>query len=454
MSKEARKLWVLPYLISLVTGTFAYGETLRLQDSVTLEGGVSRAARITAFRENNSCANWKYIPAELVTTGSAIHTLDFTTTEIGSEKLLAYVSSLELMTQPTASQADVDALRSVIFQRLNGLEECKGKVAQASQISVVPALVQSQAGTNPSKAVKGLLFTETFPTYETPNGTYRNPMGPESITFVLDATNKRSAERLQKIQESSLEAPFEIGKISFGIDGILSKIDSRLNLEGEMEAAFESEIKKISCKVEDSSKDLTGDSALFSIATAAMGGFNIKYKEKSTVCHFNLLTEFKGGRLDGKSIMDHSRSVLDAGGKAITITVTNDKGDEVVMSLQDFVEQQLLKMYLLGNFGPVINSLGNNTFEVTLGRAGNISSRYKVDLSYLRTFHGTYGVSVPIYANNLKAAKINYNFTSDPIASCAQEKYSTQIGDKKNAPYVGVSPMPIAPECLGKTGGK
>lgn len=451
MSMEAKKLWVLPYLISLVTGVSAYGETLRLQDSVILDGGFSRRGQLIAFRENNSCANWKYIPAELVTTGNAIHTLDFTTAEVGNDKLPAYISSLELMTQPTATNKDVEALRSAIFQRLADFEGCAGKATQASQISLVPALVQSQAGKEPLKAVKKRGFTETFPTYGSANGTYRNPMGPESVTYVLDATYSGIGTRLKQIQESSLVAPVEIGKISYGIDGIVSKIDSRLNLEGEMLAEFESEIKKISCKVEDSSKNLLGDASLFSITTAAFGGFNIKYKEHSTVCHFNLITEFKGGSLKGKSVIDHTRSVLDAGGKALTFTVTNDKGDEMVMSLQDFVEQQLFKMYLLGNYGPVINDLGNNTFAVTLGREGTVKSAYKVDLAYMRSFHGIFGVNIPVYANNLQAARINYNITSDPTAACAVKYYSKQVN--RFGSYVDVSPMPIAEECLGKGGG-
>lgn len=450
MSTEAKKLWVLPYIFSLVAGVSAYGESLRIDDSVVLEGGISRRGQLIAFRENDSCANWKYVPAELITTGNLIHTLDFTATEVGTQKLPAYISSLEMMAQPSSSAKDVESLRTVIFQRLAGIPACAGKVAQANQVSLVPALVQSQAGKEPSTAKKRA-FSETFPTYGSANGTYRNPMTPESVTYVLDATYGGIASRLKQIQASSLSAPIEIGKISYGIDGIVSQIDSRLVVEADMSANFESAVQQTSCEVKDSTKELAGSAAILSLASGAAGMFGLKYEEHTTVCQYNLLTEFKGGTLDGKAKFDHSRSVLDIGGKAITFTLTNDKGDETVMSLADFVEQQLYKMYLTANFQTLVTDLGNNTYKVTLGRTGKAKSNFKVDVSYLRTFHGIYGLNVPVYANNLQAAKINYSFATDPMVECAVKNYPQQV--RTFGKYLDVSPMPIADVCLGPAGG-
>lgn len=444
-----KRLIVNLLILWSVTIPSVNADSLRLDDYVTLPGGLAGQSKLKAFRVNGSCRNWNYLPSRLIANGTFIHSTDLTTTLVGQRKLLSLVTELEFMASPGTSSADLDALKAEIFSRIQGNKECAGQVSSAEQIALSSALVQTVSKVADVTDAQGTrYFSETRPTFESKSTeTYRDPMSPTSVTYMLDATHPGAVKRLRDLQLNSQVEPVLIGQLTYLVQGITAKLNSHLRIKGEMSALFDSAVKQTKCTVQSSSKSLSDTGAIAAVA----GGASFKSEETSATCDYNLITEFKGGSLKGMIEMDHNESVLDIDGKPIMYATCNVKGVCHNIPLVDFVEYQLYTMFLTQNFDTIVREMGNNTFEVKLGRKGITKTGFDVDLGYLRTFHGRMGLSVPVYASGLESKHFDFSFVNEPFYACASGRYRNQALIYQSELHD--SPVPIAPECITNLSG-
>ena len=434
--------------LSLATAQWSNADTIRLDEYVAIDGDLKGVKPLIAYRSRDNCLNWNYVPGSMVASGEFLHSADLATVKIGNTNQVVYLTSLELQVSPRVNAKDVDTLRESIFQRLSSSSdsntaECAGKAKSKNDIALTPLLVQTHFKKTVEPELDGSVFYARLqPTYESRDSlAFRNPMNQSSLTYILDASSVNSAKRLRQLQTMSSQQPIQIGEMAYVIDGIVPSVNSKIIVDAKYEAEFVSEMKKVSCSTSNSSTSLGG----FLPIPMAVGGLGVSQSSES--CNFQLSTHMKSAKANKLISFDHGKSKFEVDGKPIMYVTCNEKGDcTSPIPLSDFVEQKLLTMYLTSNFTATIDTIVDQTFKVTIGRTGQVTSTAEFKAEYIRTYSGRIAVSVPVYASALEQRSFDFSWTKDPLFTCAAKKYATQRKTFKDSALS--SAIPVADECL------
>ncbi len=439
--------------LMLVQSSALFAESLRFDESVTVQDttlGDGNGTVLRAFRSQESCRIWNYIPGRHIASGTLLHDTWTTPVKIGSQNLTGILSAVEIQASPAIAPGHLEQLRDKIVLYLKETQnECKQDVKR-EQIVLSPALVQTKARTETRPGVRPF-YSVTAPTYEHADAVYFDPSNSISITMQTDATNPKTERYIKDVAAKSHAGPIQMGNISYMMNGILNSVDSRLSIKGVMDAEFDSSVKQTSCNVSTGGKNLNGFGAALSLAGGGATAFGLGYSENSTTCTYNLITEMKSGKYKSMVTLDHSRTKLSDNGMPVVIQVCEDRNKCSPVPLEEFINTQLLTLMMMSNFDIIITKLAEGTFNVTLGRKGTVKTEFNMDAAYLRSFHGTLGLDVPVYAFKMREQDLDFSGFKSPMAVCAQGKYEAQV--QKFLDFARGSAIPVAAECLNVPGG-
>lgn len=422
----------------LLLSTQSFAE-LQLDDRVSVNEGDK--AIIMAYRDTAGCNIWRYVPGNYTATDSFMYDVGLTSTKIGQQSLLAYVSSMDMMVSSGVTEEKLSLLRSKIFAHLKvSTNECQGSAIDEGSIVLHPVLART-SGKVASEDTS--YYSEVVSSLGVNSTAYFDPTNATRISYRLDASDPETKKRMSQIMASTQKKPLKLGSTGILVDGILSKIDSTLRLTGKMVAEFESAIKKTNCQVTTSETSLTPKGALGAVVTGGLGG-GLGLDQKSVTCSYNLITEFKGGEYKSMVSMDHSKSKVEVDSKPVRIQICSEKGECQMVNLRDYIELQLYTQLMYLNFQVNIQKLTNNTYEVTLGSQGTRDTVFDMSSRYQSRFDGNVELQIPVYAE--KISQESLEALESPLAVCARSGYFRQ--SNLMASYVGLVPLPIDTKCL------
>ena len=207
---------------------------------------------------NGGCHIWNYLPSSLVASGKFYHSTGLAATQVGNQKLPAYLSVVNIITTSKATDKDLQALKSLIVSYANLGGECKGQLKSADDVFLQAASVESS--NTPTQVISATsdIYSAIAPTYNTGDD-YLNPMSPESVSYVLDASDPQAPSMLKGLQELSMSMAVPFGSLTYRIEGIVSKVNSHLRMDTTMIANFISAVKQVSCHEGSSSAGANGD---------------------------------------------------------------------------------------------------------------------------------------------------------------------------------------------------
>lgn len=423
----------------------AAASSLRLNDSVNVDGATLEDAALVAFRDGDSCFSWKYFPSSLPTSSNFFSSASLSMTGPKNNLKESYLTYFQLMTKPTATAATVARLKEAIFHKISEPgHQCKTGIESVSQIHVSMGLIQGQTstitGSEGSEIYSGISIANASTGR---NNVHINPFNPLSIIYRVDATHPDSADYISSIVDSSQNEPVRIGEIRYYLDGILSKLESRLKFSADFSAKFETTLLEKGCQV--SEEDFKG----YKVGVPFVG-----ISKAIRTCASELATQLLGSAAAYKLIFDHGDSILSVDGKPIYYRECTDEDTCREVPLSHFVENLLLTNFLRMNFQ--VARMEEATHTVYLGRKGDVLSSFKVDIAYLRSFHGSFGITANVYLYKPHSPSVNLKWVDSAFTKCAQKNYRAQLNlhPDRNGLYA----IPVAEACrhldLSSTGAR
>lgn len=435
-------------LTTLTTIATANADALRLDQYVILRSDDGSADLVTAFRSNIDCLSWQYLPDYLSSTGQFKNRARISNTQIKDQKYLTYVSAMDLTLSSQLTSKNLADLKSAILEKLKHDHECASQITSSSTVDLTPALVQSAPVESADSNIQSS-FGSFFGTLKATPGNshadvYRDVSNPMTATFTIDASDPNAAQNLKSIVDGSQNAPERLGEIGFFVKGVAMTVNSHIIMDGDISAIFNSSVKQTHCDTKDNSKHL---SQSFGPGPGPTQDFG--YSDKGMTCSYDLLTEYKGGAYKNIISFDDKGSIFMIGDKPIMFTWYNEKNEPQRTTLMDFVHTTLFKLLLMSNYDVALDKIVNNTYNITLGRKGNVQTTMHLDVGDMMSFGGQTYLGVGVYAAKLDAHSLDLSWTNSARTTCLTQNYATQLSLFTD--YVNTSFMPVANQCL--TGG-
>ena len=449
-------------LSTLLSPIASLAAPLLLNEYVSLKTNIADpdTTVAVAFRTQQDCKVWKYIPGRQYASGPLLHLTGTTPIRIGDHDEIGLLTSVEMATRPGITKLDLEHMKAEIARYLStSTGPCADKSATAASIFLSPALVVSiedptKLATSPvyssiqtSDSMGGSKPADNSSDAPSPTTIYRDPTSPSQIALVMDATNKQSEANLRRIQTQSLTQPYLMGYILYGMEGILTEVDSTMSLEGEFTAAFDAKLETASCNISNNSKSINDGMVANGIASSNYGGgHSVGYTDVTTTCNQEMKTFMTDAASDVHLFTNHHATSLSVDGNPLMMTTCDSKMNCNTMSLEDYLNQRLYADLLRTNFDFHTKLLADRTYDVTIVRRGKVKSTFKFTAEYLRRFDGHISVKVPIYATKLPESDLDFEGMRTDIATCSQKEYlKQQIAYKA---YGKTLPLPIATKCL------
>jgi hypothetical protein len=455
--------------VGLLSAAPAFGALELAQDKVIKIERADKSVSLRAFPTSESCKTWYYIPGKLTATGEFRSLFQAAEAKVEDpQNSMALVSNLILTAEHTITQADRDQLLEAIMKfAANNPSFCRATMpAKKEDVLVMPADVKVRAMPLVSEGDRDSgsftqAFSGVYPTHSA-GSAWESSIDRRSITLVTDLSYPDAYNDLKDLVSS--KEPTTVGKISMVLNGIVSHVKADLTIKANMKAEFHSQLERVSCKetkTEGGKSDPVVDGI---ILTHSPGAYVAKRlmdqwfpnRSKTTVCTDQLTTTFKGGDVTGFfEFNSYDTKFNDEDGKPIMVVPCSDRGEcENAIPLEQFLKFELLTLYLQTNFSAIVNTVGDRTYEVTLGKRGTVESRVNIDGRYRRVLHGRVVKAIPVVVENLKAESFKTRFLNDSLYQCAvgndeesgRARYWLQT--QKYAKFIRTSPMPVAPACF------
>jgi hypothetical protein len=418
---------------------------------------INGGSKVIAFRSNNSCSVWQYIPGQYIASGDFIHVTDFSNTKFGQDFYLTYLTAIETMAYAGYNAEDLMELKRNIYDwskrppekgRPDLVGNCRNQIAKPEDVFLNAQLVRQTSvvtSTNDVDSDTSLtFFSKLGPTYGSKPNFYSDPNNSQAVTFSMDASNENAVQNLKKIQRTSHIEPYRIGYLGMILQGVLARVNSHLYTKGQITAEFASAVHDMGCDNHNEKQNL----GIGAIGPGFVGGGLAGYTKEVKNCLSKLLTVYKAGKFHDIFEIVHLDSQFQMyDGKPIMFKVCDEKeGCTIDMPLQDYVENRLVYQFLLANIDTIMKIYADRTLEVTLGKQGENKTDFVVDMGYLSSLHGTMSIMVPVTARNLNKNNFDFSPLESQTAKCFQKSYESQAGMFKK--YQKISAMPVNEECI------
>lgn len=433
---------------------------------------------VKAFPSSEDCTNWYYLPGSLVAQGKFKSQASHSDVEVGDVNANpGYIYEMFLQAKSVVTNSDLNELRQLLWSRIqnNQANLCaKPGPTSATAIMLSPASVRASStplydrASDRSAGYTGSFHAVYLTEYKGPS-TLELATSSREVTLVTDLTHPEAANNLQALVAD--KEPVTVGSIDMKLDGVMARVQAELIIKAEMKAEFESRMERIKCEEtteEGNKSDAVVDGIILLSSPSAylakklMDGV-FPSRSKTTKCTDMLATTFKNGDISGTfEFNTFGTKFVDEDGKPIKVVPCTDRGEcEQPIPLEQFLKFELLTLYLQTNFNTIVNTVGKNTFEVTLGRRGKTESKVDVSGKYQRVVYGFAVRSIPVFTQNLDFASFNTRFLKDPFYQCAAgldprggsrlTHYAQQA--RKYRRFLRTSPMPVADACYSLTNG-
>ena len=191
----------------LSTSVLAVAGPLRLDTPISLTTP-SEEPIVTAFRDNDNCAVWRYVPGRYFASGSVLYDVAIARADFGQQQSLVSYSTMNMTAAPGITAAHIESLKNLILKTLASDEDCKDKVRGPSDLVLSPAFVQSKGAMVSEK--RGY-FQAVQASMSAERDVWFIPTNPLGIFFNMDASDPRTKARTLDIINKSQEQAVKLG---------------------------------------------------------------------------------------------------------------------------------------------------------------------------------------------------------------------------------------------------